>query len=164
MITANFRTLAYYLTPPAKRLKDDGTLTIRVKWLQYLANPINTLMQGFNQYRKETVIEANVTAQTASLEWYLRRKYSPEIRIYHYSDAGVYISLETEATIAGVDLVPEYPDAVSGFLGVPLHGEISRIPGVSFMVDVPASVNAEALITDLEKYKIAGKMYNINIV
>lgn len=164
MITVNFRNLAFYLTPPSKRYRSDGTLTTRVKWLQYLVKPLNTLMTSFNEYRKETIISANVTSQTASLEWYLRRKYNPNIRIYHYSDQGVFISNENDVIINGVDLKPEYDNATDGFLAVPLHGEIGRIEGVSFMVDIPTGVNADAVITDLEKYKVAGKKYNINIV
>lgn len=164
MITINFRNLAFYLTPPTKRYRSDGSLTTRVKWLQYLVNPLNTLIGSFNQYRKDAVIAANVTSQTASLEWYLRRKYSQNIRIYHYSDQGVYISNENDVIISGVDLEPEWDNATSGFLAIPVHGEISRIEGVSFMVDIPAGVNADAVISELEKYKIAGKKYNINIV
>lgn len=164
MITVNFRNLAFYLTPPSKRYRSDGSITTRVKWLQYLAKPLSTLMDSFNEYRKETLIAANVTSQTASLEWYLRRKYHPSIRIYHYSDLGVYISNENEIVDCGVDLKPEYADAIDGFVVVPLHGEIVRLEGVSFMVDIPASVNVDAVITDLEIYKIAGKKYNINTV
>jgi hypothetical protein len=121
-------------------------------------------MSSFNEYRKEALIAANVTSQTASLQWYLRRKHDPGIRIYHYGDTGIYISNENDAEVSGVDLKPEYDNATDGYVGTPLHGEISRIPGVSFIVDVPAGVNADAVIADLEIYKIAGKKYNINIV
>jgi hypothetical protein len=121
-------------------------------------------MNSFNEYRKSIIIAANITGQTVLLEWWLRKKHHSSIRIYHYSDQGVFISNDNDVAISGVDLKPEYANATDGFLTVPLHGEIGRLPGVSFIVDVPLGVNVDAVITDLEIYKIAGKKYNINIV
>lgn len=162
MKTIDFRKLVFYFLPPGDRyLPDTSTLTTRVKWLQYLFAPLNRIMESFNDWRVETVIKNNVTGQTASLEWWLQKKFGAGIRIYHYDDLGVYLAREDEGGQFGWDVSTSQENT---FVAVAKIGEVTRIQGVSFYVDVPNGINVDAVISELETYRIAGKQYQLNVL
>lgn len=160
MISINFRRLAYYLTPVTKRIIA-GVVAFRVKWLQYILKPLDTLMQSYNNTRFEQIIKANVTGQVKLLQWYLNNLFDNElrrIRIYHASDGGYFIHNHEEST-------PGYLLAYNEIEGggdtyIYLNSELLGVLN-KFYIEVPPNVNNIELTGVVEKYKAAGKLFEI---
>lgn len=164
MISINFKRLAYYLTPVTKRVFD-GVVAFRVLWMQYVLNPLHSLMSVYEQVRIRQITEANVTGQVKLLQWHLNCLFDSElrrIRIYHRSDGGIYINNHDEPT-------PNYLLAYleSEGLGdtyVPLSTESLSATAAIFYIDVPSEVDLLMLSEIVDRYKAAGKLYQINTI
>ena len=74
-------------------------MPVRIAWLEALLCPFTELWAEYVDWRAHRYYEANVTAQTISIEAYLNRLFDPvhrRIRIQHGEDESVYVSLRSE--------------------------------------------------------------------
>ena len=148
--------------------------------LQSLAYPLRVINERFEKFAKEKHIEARMTSQVAYFEWYLNMKFS---RYFNDVRDKIVIS-ETEPL--GVDIYYEKSDSSRPFTVWSEREEVTTtnpleeprefysiteeqtINNVSFIVNVPAITISERefvymLSYEVNRYKIAGKTYNIKI-
>lgn len=148
--------------------------------LQSLLYPLKSVNEHLEEFATLKHIEARMTSQVIYFEWYLNMKFS---RYFRDSSERIFIS-ETEPL--GVDIYYEDAENSRPFTVWREREEISTsnpleeprefyssneertINNVSFTVNVPTITISERelaymLSYEVNRYKIAGKTYNIKI-
>lgn len=155
MIKIHYPNLIRQILPPLKRTP------VRLAWFEALLTP---LIEIYNQFQRWSELERmliNVNGRTMVLEGYLRFKYSNnEIAISTTIDnlPGIGLINEGETYIALVGLIHETSEPFD----LPLISE--RQGGqydVDFVVFVPAGVDVNDVIADIERYKTPFATYNL---
>jgi len=137
---------------------------VRMKLFRLLLFPLMEDMELFHEWRKFKLKEANVTGQTLSLESWLNEvvpNADGNIRILHYDDGGVWSGLESEVAEfqwAGIDEEP------SAYIYVPIEGEGASSFTADFKVLVPGSVDQEYCKGIIERYRLGGTTYELELI
>lgn len=149
-----------------------------ILFLQAIIHPLRSVNDAFVIWAKETKIEASMTSQVFKLEWFLNRKFSK-----YFLNSGERIVLATSKH-TGVPIYHQnaninetqqhmisYHESEGIHLGTPLYyaNERTGANDVSFVVYTPqideSLITLEAYIAILsyyiDKYRLAGKTYNI---
>lgn len=145
--------------------------------LQALMRPLQTVNDTFVEWAKETKIEASMTSQIFKFEWFLNRKFKKyfqnskgRISIKNGQKLGVAIYYQA-ADITDADNMLLYQESEGARQSEQLFyaDEKTDESSVSFTVFTP-QIN-ESLITReaylamlsfyIDKYRLAGKTYNI---
>jgi hypothetical protein len=145
------------LLPPHKRQPT------RLSWLNALTYPLSQLMSGFLSYRQQAIIRYTVTGQTISLQWYLNYLLDVELqRILIVNDeyGGFTVGLRREGPVVAkaFGLSSESPNEPHA---IPLHGENPASLPFDFRVIIPTSVDPAQVQGIVNKYKLAGRSYDI---
>jgi len=91
------------LLPPAKRYLPNGDLMLRVRWWQYLFQPLVATMTKYTDQRKLNVLKANVTTELIVFQNYLRHITNDNaLVVVPPSESGIYVSLNTSVIPNGV--------------------------------------------------------------
>lgn len=123
---------------------------------------LGDLFTAFKLWRLDVFYRVNVTGQTLSLQTYLNRAITGannSILILDYEDQGIWAQLITEdgdAYVVEAGLLPDeqYQEIALDFEGVaPID--------VDFYVYIPGGVDAGDVARVINRYKLAGKTYNI---
>lgn len=135
---------------------------VRLWWLRALVGPLVALYDDFAAWRTDIRFRINLTSQVRVLEGYLNLKYDPtgSIRIVSFDDGLLWVGLESEGDNyhprVGLESEPDY------LVGIPLENEIRDSLGdVDFVVYIPAEVDAELIVAEIERYRLAGMTYKI---
>ena len=131
-----------------------------LQFLQGLAYPLHQLFTNFADWRVQQYYDVNISGQTYALQEHLNTLFDNTLRrilIKHYNDQAVYFPLSTEG-YSGVFISLESENAG---IFIALEGEIQQTIGVSFQVWIPSTINQELVISELMKYKLAGKSFEI---
>ena len=145
------------MLPPHKRQAK------RLTWLNALTYPLVQLMGNFLSFRQDAMIRFTVTGQTISLQWYLNYLLDVELqRILIVNDVfgGFTIGLRREgpAVAKTFGLSTEIPNEPQS---IPLHGENPASLPFDFRVIIPTSVEPAQVQGIVNKYKLAGRSYDI---
>ena len=131
---------------------------VRIAWLESLLIAFKQQWDSYVSWRIDRIYEANVTPQTISLEAYLNRLFDAiqkRIKIKYGDEDSIYVELRGE----GYDL---YIDADDG-LYIGLIGELSEeVKG--FKVEVPAAIDAQQVSGVINRIKVVGIPYEIEII
>ncbi len=157
MIKITIPAFVTNMLPPHKRQ------TSRLAWLNALTYPLVQLMGDYLSFRQDALIRFTVTGQTISLQWYLNYLLDVELqRILIVNDqyGGFFIGLRSEGkTVAkAFGLSTETPNEPQT---IPLHGENPASLPYDFRVIIPGSVDARQVQGIVNKYKLAGRSYDI---
>ncbi|MDR2886434.1 MAG: hypothetical protein LBV26_00265 [Bacteroidales bacterium] len=135
---------------------------VRIAWLEALLAPFAAMWAEYAGWRTEKYYEANVTAQTISMEAWLNRRFDPvekRIRIQHGEDEGVYVSLRSE----GYD-EEFYIDGEQGAF-IALEGEQENEMPFGFTVKIPNSLSV--VLSEIEgvvrNIKAAGIPFELTV-
>lgn len=134
---------------------------LRMAWLEALLAPFAAMWTTYAGWRAEKYYEANVTAQTLSMEAYLNRLFDTvekRIRIRHGEDKGVYVSLRSE----GYDLY--YIDGEEGAF-IALEGEQDeRLFGFTAVIPATLSGRSAEIESAVRNIKAAGVPFEMESV
>lgn len=96
MLSINVKRLLFYMLPPVKRYLSTGSLMLRVRWWQYLCNPLVLAMRSYDLRRKYDVLKANVTTELVVFQNYLRKVTGDDaLLIAPPGESGIYVSLSS---------------------------------------------------------------------
>ncbi len=134
------------------------------RWIYSLLYPLIQLWSNYKNWRENTYYLININSQVIRLEGYLNDVFDPSLRriyISHFPGnySGIYIALQYEATpFVNIPLLSDGQDGV--FIG--LASETSY--AISFIINVPTALQyrEHQIKTIVEKYKFAGKLYQLN--
>ena len=148
--TINVKRLLFYMLPPSKRYVGDN-LMLRVRWYQYLFQPMFLLIRSYEKKQVEHLIKANVTSEKMVLEWYLQSVTNDlSLQIIPGKDTGVFVGTSDADIINGI-----YVGVMQGFfVGVARNKDWT----------VLVSDRDQLLVKkELAKYALAGVFYEIII-
>lgn len=131
-----------------------------LQFLQALVHAIDQLWVDFRGWRTKQVYDINISGQTYALQEHLNNMFDNtqrRISIVHYNDQGLYIPLESE----GYDAVLISLESEDQGQFIALKGEIQEAIGVSFKVYMPIELNKDLILSELYKYKLAGKTFDV---
>lgn len=154
MLRIHYPNLVRQVLPPLKR-----TL-VRLAWFNALLCPLTQMYADFERWRALQRMLVNVNGRTMVLEGFLRFKYNcPQISISTTIDnmPGVGLLNEGENYILKMGLLYEEPHPEFPLLSEREGGEFD----VDFIVFVPATVNVNDVIADIETYKPPFATYNL---
>lgn len=131
-----------------------------LQFLNALLAPIVNLWDDFETWRTKQYYDLNITGQTFALQSHLNKLFDPvleRIAIIHYNDLAYYFPLSYEGYEAiNISLVVED----SGIF-ISLKGEVQEAIGVSFQVYIPSELNVSLVLSELYKYKLAGRSFEV---
>lgn len=130
---------------------------MRKLWLSVPLNALQRLHTAYEAWCSDIYYRINANAQIMVLQYTLNRNVSGSqglICVKHYEDEGLFVQLSTED--------PEVHYVGEGSF-VALIGEISNPLDCDFFVTAPSTVNRVELYNELERYRVAGKSYEIVI-
>lgn len=147
------------LTPPRWRNP------FNLNWYETLLSGINYSQTRFNAYKDQALIELSYNGQTLYLEKMLNDIFDHDQRrilIQHEEDNSVFWYLEGEGQ------APKYlyTEGETGATVSYLYNEgenTSDLSGVDFRVKAPISLSSQEarMKSEIQKYKLAGKQYDI---
>lgn len=145
------------MLPPHKRQAN------RISWINGLTSPLVQLMNFFLAFRQDAIIRANVTGQTISLQWYLNYCLDNQFQriiIINELLGGFTMGLRSEGLPVAkqFSLTSESPIAPEV---IPLKGENPEKLPFNFRVVIPNSVDKGQVAAIVNKYKLAGRSYDI---
>jgi hypothetical protein len=156
-ININFSQLVYRLLPSHKRLPK------RLLLFRWPMSVLTDMFTAFKAWRFDVFYRINVTGQTLSLQNYLNYAVdnaNGSILIQDYNDQGIWVQLSTEE---GDSYVVDTSQAVENthYIDVAINGEVTPLEGVDFYVYAPNEASRGDIARVVEKYKLAGKRYEI---
>lgn len=156
LITIDFEQLVYRLLPTHKRLPK------RLMLFRWPFVQLTALFNEFKAWREDVFYRINSTGQTISLQTYLNRAVAGSnnrILIQGYNDAGIWVQRSDEDGESYMSPMGIAPDETHQ--PVAMQGEITPLTDVDFYVHVPSTVNTTDVARIVNKYKLAGKRYQI---
>lgn len=152
-LSIRFNELIRTYVAPHKRTRN------RLAWLNSLVN-LQSVFDRFAAWRTYYRYKIMLNSQRLVLEGHLRKIYGPGIVIKSYADGYEGIGLTREpAHWKSFGLISE-----NHFVPLPLNGEGGEeFDGYDFLVIVPVQYNINLIRSEIEKYKMADKQYNIII-
>lgn len=150
----NYDNLVRQLVPPHKRQ------SVRLGILRRFAGRLKELHAEFYLWRNDIRMIVNVNSQVRVLEGYLRKKYNEpfSIKVLTYDDGLMNVCLEEE----GLTMMPGIGNDEAVLQAVALEGELREQFGdTDFMVYIPAGVDKELIVAEIEKYKQVLTTYKI---
>lgn len=162
MFWLNYKRLIYYLLPPTKRKKTDGSLMLRASWWQYLITPMEYVMNLFHLYRIEAIIRANVTMQFYLLEWYLKREIDNSVYLSEPDDGGFFISKHDATVTVPLTVGISYLSELGEFIGLFKDSNIN-----DFIINISPFITPqqiEYLRSILKQYVFPTITYKIELI
>lgn len=156
LITIDFAQLVYRLLPTHKRLPK------RLMLFRWPFAQLTLLFQEFKTWRADVFYRLNVNGQTLSLQTYLNRAVAGSnnrILIQGYNDNGIWVQRSDEDGEAYMIEAGIAPSETSQ--NVAMQGEITPLTDVDFYVHIPATASVPDVARIVNKYKLAGKRYQI---
>lgn len=156
LITIDFGQLVYRLLPTHKRLPK------RLMLFRWPFVQLSTLFADFKAWRADVFYRVNVTGQVISLQTYLNRSVAGannRILIQGYNDAGIWVQRSDEEGESYMSPVGIAPGETSQ--SVAMQGEITPLTDVDFYVHIPATAIMNDVARIVNRYKLAGKRYQI---
>ena len=156
-INIDFSQLVYRLLPTHKRLPK------RLLLFRWPMSLLSDLFTDFKAWRFDVFYRINVTGQTLSLQNYLNyavANANSSILIQDYNDQGIWVQLSTEegnSYVIDASLIAED----THYADVAMNGEVTPLEGVDFYVYAPNEASRGDIARIVEKYKLAGKRYEI---
>lgn len=131
----------------------------RLKWLYSLIS-LQSVFDSFHKWRANYRYKVRVTSQIFALTYHLRLIFKTDIIIQSYVDSYVTIGNDNEETHwKAFGLEDE-----NIFISFPLTGENTfSFDNSDFVVVAPADVDIVQLRGEIDKYKLADKIYSIKI-
>jgi hypothetical protein len=118
------------------------------------------LWDAFVIWRLKQYYDLNITGQTYALQSHLNKLFDPileRIAIIHYNDMALYFPLSNEGYEAiDISLIIEDEG-----IDIALKGEVQQSIGVSFQVYIPTELNVSLVLSELYKYKLAGRSFEV---
>jgi hypothetical protein len=136
----------------------------RLNLYNVFGNDLSVLYKKLDDFRVEKTFEVSITGQKLAIETLLRRKFNSK-NIYiteDFSDEIVFVCLDNEADINGgfsSDYLEIGLESEGTSRNISLQGEAISL--VDYTVTIPAEVNEVEVKKIVEKYRIAGKSYEI---
>lgn len=149
-----------------------------VLYLQAVLSPLKPIARSFDEWAKETRIDASMTSQVFYFEWFLNRRFSkyflnPNDRIFILAAERSGVPMYSEsAAVPDEEHVRMRGQSEGGDTAI-FHGEgeLEGASGVSFEVAVP--IPNESYVTQddylkmikamVDRYKLSNKTYKITI-
>lgn len=126
--------------------------TNRLAWLYALID-IETVWNSFAAWRVDYRYRVHVNGQHKSLQGHLNKIFGGGILIKTYSSQ--YLDI-------GLNIEPAHWVVFNLYQEIALEGEGEQtFADADFIVYVPAGVDMNLLIAEIEKYKLADKVYKI---
>lgn len=161
MYSFDIEKFIHRLLPPFLRT------ALQKAWIRVLLKPVEYLLTQLQAYRVEKLNELSYNGQTIQLERYLNDIFDSvqrRIQVKHYADSPDfdYLLSENGSALDYDYLISESTN--TGFLY--FIGENSAPLGVDFIVLFPSSIStlSEAIKARVDKYRVAGKQYQINYI
>lgn len=162
MIRKNRITVNYFIRaflPPHKRKPN------REKLYNVLLHPMKLIMDNFIVWRDKEVIRANMTFETAKMEWYLNHLFDPELkRIYIETNEMAGLVKGDRTSEPAVYVVKGDRDAEPAeYVVGRVKGEDTALGLAKFGVYIPAALSgeADAIKGAVDNYRYAGKTFVI---
>jgi hypothetical protein len=138
---------------------------IRLAFLKTLMSALGDVWNTYVVWRNETIIKANTTGETISLEWYLNYIVGASIGDIYIETAGVSgvsVGLQTAEPLIYVDAGIQSSEPTE-YYAVGLLGEGSVFGTKTFAVYVPSAFMpfVEKIKAAVNSYKAAGKSFLI---
>jgi hypothetical protein len=151
------------LTPPRWRN------AFNLHWYETLLSPINYSQDRFNDYKDQALIELSYNGQTIVLESMLNNKFDSlqrRIIIKHEEDNSVFWYLEDEGQAPNYLYVEGETGTTSTYLYNEGENSTGLPEGIDFRVIAPLSLSSKEpqIRAEINKYKLAGKVYDIEFV
>ncbi len=149
----SFDILARTLLPFHKRQP------VRLDFLDLFASKANESMGLLVDHFKEVLYVLKVTAQVMILENHLSKVFGENIIIMHYYQEALsmHLIVEGEENYVLFSLTSEEDP----YQSVVLYGENTTETETDFVIIAPASVCINTLTKEVNKYRLAGKTYEI---
>jgi len=135
----------------------------RIGILNMLLSPLVTLINEFYSYRSNTLYVSGITSQTLSLEAYLNYKldsYNKRIKIRHFQKPTTLV-LYNEGESPTNTFVGNEREEAGIKVVVKFQSEFNVLTIKDFEVLYPSTINESLLKSEVLKYKLAGKTYNL---
>lgn len=147
----NFKNYIRQYLAPHKRTP------LRLCWLTGLLH-LQKVFDDFSAWRHEYRYKVKVTSQSGVLRAHLKKVFKTDILILSFKDGNVAIgNNEEQSHWKSLGKNDE-----NQFIAFPLQGEnIISFDDSDFIVIAPASVDINQLRSEIDKYKLADKTYNI---
>jgi hypothetical protein len=139
-------------------------LSERLAWLRVFAKFADDEMTIFTDIRKQAMYLFTVNNQVIILENYLNNTFDNElrrIRILHYLYAGNVFSLSTEENLSS-KIFGLKSENIGVAFGLKNEGLVKT--SVDYKISAPTTISANKIISELEKYRPAGKTYEIELI
>ncbi|NLF42660.1 MAG: hypothetical protein GX587_08190 [Bacteroidales bacterium] len=152
-----FSLLVRILLPFHKRQSN------RLSFLNVFAQKADSELSALSQFKEKSIKSLNVTGQTMILEHHLSVLFNTVILIIHTLEEFLSIGLieqdgEFSFVAAGLD------ELEGSYLTVAMQGENTTALDFDYQVLIPSGVSKAAVESELNKYRIAGKKYEIVIL
>jgi hypothetical protein len=150
----DFEILVKTLLPYHKR-----QLT-RLKWLSVFSEKAKTVMNYLVSARDDANKALNVNGQTRILESHLNSIYGPGVQIVHTAEQTLNIGLlaDGEQNYLSFGFYDEDP---TEFQSVALQGESQEQLTHDYIIIAPAATDKASLRSEADKYRLAGKSFDI---
>lgn len=154
-IMIDHKNLVRQLLPPHKRQP------VRLQLLQGFITPLQTLFEGFREWREDSRMMMNVNSQVRVFEGYLRKKYKQpiSIKIVTFSNGLLSVGLISEGKTMwpSISLLCE-----ARMRAIPLKDEQrDKFEDADFIVYIPSGIDRLQIEADIEKYKQVLVTYKI---
>lgn len=145
-IILNFREIVRQYVAPHRRQEN------RLKWLWALVD-LESVWASFSAWRDYYRYKVHVTSQHKSLECHLRKLFGTAIVVKSYNDQFLEIGLISE---------PAHIVVFDTYQNVALEGESEQVfSDADFIVYIPSGISLELVKSEIEKYKLADKIFKI---
>lgn len=125
---------------------------VRLAWLYALVD-LDGLWVSFSKWRDYYRYKTHITSQHRALQGHLTRMFGGGIILRSYSDQFLEI---------GLDVEPAHWVVFDPTQTIALEGEGGQaFADVDFIVYAPGSIDLNLLAAEVEKYKLADKVYKI---
>lgn len=116
-------------------------------------------MDKLIQCKDNALAALNVTGQTLVLQDHLSRLFGVNIFIVHGQDNSLNVGMieDGEFTFAGLGL----NETDGPFVAVAIQGEDQAALQFDYQINAPAGISVAALSAELNKYRLAGKRFEI---
>lgn len=147
-IVLNIRELIRQYIAPHRRQPN------RINWLSALID-LQSVYDAFATWRSYYRYKVHITSQHKALQGHLNKTFGGGIIIKSYDDQYLDVGLNTE---------PAHWVLFNPWQEISLEGESEMIfADADFVVYAPAGIDLNLLIAEIEKYKLADKVYKIII-
>lgn len=156
---SSFYHLVHSLLPFHKRQ------VVRLAFLRLVMAKYDQAMSTLAEYRKEVRRTLNINAQTMVLQNHLNNLFDPTFRrifIKHSNEQSLVVGLIADGleNFFAIRIESEAPEGYVEIF-ITLYGESKIALAVDYIILAPIESNTNAMLAELNKYRLAGKTFTI---